>query len=294
MRKPNSLVATVIVVLLDLTLPPLAPDASAGKGGSPEAIRSAIQSGSIDAISAELERAERLVCGGCIAMIKPLVDHQDARVRRVATWWLARHGMQSDLYVQSALRLAQPDSTLARNAADVLGSLRTEKAVAPLGAGLNNPIFNAEARATMALALGRIGEASAIPALKQAMKANEAPVRAAALEGLRALRGPLDPTPAATLLTDADATVRIEAIYTVGAARTRVMELPQGTEIARGLVLLLKSDANSDVRKKAAWALGEIGAPASVAGAQLSSSARYDAEPAVRSLAQAALSRLPR
>jgi hypothetical protein len=31
-------------------------------------------------------------------------------VRQVAAWWLARAGLRSDLFVQMAYRLAQPDS----------------------------------------------------------------------------------------------------------------------------------------------------------------------------------------
>jgi HEAT repeat protein len=48
------------------------------------------------------------------------------------------------------------------------------------------------------------------------------------------------------------------------------------------------------VRKKAAWALGEIGAPAAIAGASLGRAARSDPDPLVRSIAGAALSRLSR
>src|SRR5687768_16016627 len=70
----------------------LSTPAFGGRGGSPEAIRAAIDSGSVDAISAELERAERLVCAACLPMVSPLVDHPDARVRQVASWWLARRG----------------------------------------------------------------------------------------------------------------------------------------------------------------------------------------------------------
>src|SRR4051812_33093577 len=178
--------------------------AFAGRGSSPDAIRSAIASNSVDAISAELERAERLVCAVCVNMVKPLVDHEDARVRRVATWWLSRHGQRSALFIQAAERLGQPDSRLAQHGADVLGSLRAELGVAPLGAALNNPLFDDQARVSMADALGRIGEQSAIPALTEALRAKDAPVRAAAIAALRELRGRLEPAPALPLLTDAD------------------------------------------------------------------------------------------
>ena len=88
------------------------------------------------------------------------------------------------------------------------------------------------------------------------------------------------------LLADSDDGVRIEAIFTVAELRT--------VASAPALVSLLQSDASASVRKRAAWALGEIHAPASVAGAALSEAARSDASPLVRSLAAAALRNLGR
>jgi HEAT repeat protein len=52
------------------------------------------------------------------------------------------------------------------------------------------------------------------------------------------------------------------------------------------------SDSSQVVRKKAAWALGEIGAPAATAGPALQSAAANDPSPLVRSLAKAALTKL--
>jgi HEAT repeat protein len=264
-----------------------------GRGSSPEAIRLAIESSSVDAISAELERSERLLCGSCVAMVRPLVDHQDARVRRVAGWWLARRGLRSELFVDMAYRLAQPDSIKARNAADVLGGLRYPRAVEPLSAALHNPIFAADARVAMAAALGRIGEPSAQPALRKALAAPEAGVRVAALVALRELRGPLDVAPALPLLRDRDQAVRAEALNTVGATRGQLPGTLRSTLVA-ALVDRLLADDSPAVRRKAAWALGEIGAAAEQAGQPLQVASRHDRDPAVRSLAHAALSRLAR
>jgi HEAT repeat protein len=272
---------------------PAAP-ALAGRGSSPEAIRRAIQSNSVDAISAELERAERLLCGACVTMVTPLVDHQDKRVRQVAAWWLSRRGLRSELFVQMAYRLAQPDSRLARNAADVLGSMRHLKAVEPLGAALHNPVFDVEARSAMALALGRIGEPAASPALVAALSAKEAPLRAAALEALRELRGPLDPVPAAALLADPNETVRMEAAYTVAviARLGRTLDARSRDQVTKALIDRLGLDPSASIRRKAAWALGEIGASSSLAGAALRGSAAGDRDLSVRTLAKAAIGRL--
>jgi HEAT repeat protein len=285
----NPVLSLTLALVSALALAPGA--AFAGRGSSPGAIKTAIASGSVDAISAELERSERLVCGGCINDVKPLIDHPDPRVRRVAAWWLSRRGLRSDLFVEMATRLGQPDSRKAEAAADVLGSLRTPKAIEPLGAGLNNPRFDGSARAAMAAALGRIGDAAALPALATGAKDPDPQVRAAALGAVRELRATI---PAAALvehLGDADEAVRVEAIYSLGA--TRGLGLDDTTRAAanRGLADLVKGDVSARVRRKAAWALGEIHGSAALASAALSA-ALDDPDPGVRSLAGAALSKL--
>ena len=268
--------------------------AQSGKGGSAESIQRAIASGSVDAISAELERTERLVCGSCVYMVRPLVDHADSRVRQVAAWWLGRRGFRSELFVQMAERLGQPDSQRARNAADVLGSLRSHQAVVPLGAALNNPLFDPPARAAMAAALGRIGEPAAATPLLQASAATEPVVRAAAVAALRELRGPLDVRPLMVLVADPDAGVRAQAIYTVGATRGQNIAADDLTLLTGVLVNRLREDPLPSVRRKAAWALGEIGAPAGIAGQALQMASTRDGDVAVRSLSVAAFSKLQR
>jgi len=60
------------------------------------------------------------------------------------------------------------------------------------------------------------------------------------------------------------------------------------------LVNALQNDASPVVRKRAAWALGEIHASTTVAGPALQNAAANDASPLVRSLAAAALTSLSR
>lgn len=266
--------------------------AFAGRGSSPGAIQRAIGSGSVESIEAELERSETLVCHACVQMVLPLVDHEDTRVRKVAAWWLSRRGLRSEMSLQMLQRLSQPDSKLARNAADVLGEMRAYKSIKPLGAALNNPIFNDEARAAMAHALGEIGDMEGLSALGDAMKAREPAVRAAATESLRKLRGYNDPTLAVGLLTDSDEKVRVEAIYSVAATRSAAQASPSARDAAEQLSHLVGNDPSDLVRKKAAWALGEIHASASIAGPALERAASQDTNPFVRSLATAALAKL--
>src|SRR5689334_6475161 len=131
----------IVTVLLSLASPALA-----GRGSSPGAIRSAIASGGVDAIQSELERAEHLVCPSCVPMVRPLLDHPDQRVRQVAAWWLGRRGLQNDLYDTMNARLMGSDAIAARNAADVLGSLRMRLAIKPLGALVGDDARDPQAR----------------------------------------------------------------------------------------------------------------------------------------------------
>src|SRR5438045_8929663 len=73
-----------------------------GRGASVRAISTAIASGSTDAIKAELERAETLPCAGCIDLVTPLIDHEDAGVRQVAAWFLVRRGIGRDIQIGRA------------------------------------------------------------------------------------------------------------------------------------------------------------------------------------------------
>ncbi|MEO5769553.1 MAG: HEAT repeat domain-containing protein [Polyangia bacterium] len=262
--------------------------ARAGRGGSPQAIASAVASGSADAIKAELERAEYLVCAACVPYVLPLIDNDDAGIRQVAAWWLARRGTSRQVFRDMLTRLGQPDSVKARNAADVLGEFSNPQAIAALGAALSNPLFDPPARAAMARALGAIRRPAAALPLRNALGDGEPVVRAAALSALRQVQvqgGDFrDAAVATPLLGDSDQEVRVQAIFTVAALRT--------TTAAAGLVQLLRNDPSAAVRKRAAWALGEIHAPVAVAAGALGEAASTDSSPVVRSLATAALGNL--
>ena len=258
--------------------------AYAGTGGSPQAIQQAISANSVDAIKAELERAEFLVCGACVDLVTPLVDHPDARVRQVAAWWLARRAVSRQLQTSMITRLSQSDSTAALNAADVLGELHYVSSIPALGAALSNPIFSGAARAEMAKALGTIGRPAGLQYLTSALSDGEPQVRAASLVALRTIRGNRDGSVAVALVADGDEGVRAQAVTTLGMFKYGAA--------ATALTSALASDPSATVRKKAAWALGEIGAPSSIAGGTLQNAATSDPSPLVRSLARAALTKL--
>ena len=279
-KRGGRLTALAIAAALALAAAP----AHAGHGSSPQAVVSAIASGSADAIKSELERAEYLVCAACVDYVTPLIDSDDASVREVAGWWLVRRGVSRHIFADMLARLGQPDSVKARNAADILASFSFPSAIPALGAALSNPLFTSEARVAMAHALGVIRRPAAAAPLAGVLADADAQVRAAALSALRKVEGFTDGSVATGMLADGDENVRVQAIFTVAQLRTQAA--------VPGLVQVLQSDPSASVRKRAAWALGQMNAPASVAAPALTQASTSDASPFVRSLARAALASL--
>jgi hypothetical protein len=274
-----------VVAFLGISLA-AAGTALAGRGSSPQAVQRAIASGSPDAIKAELERAEHLVCVSCVDMVMPLLDNNNQGIRQVAAWWIARRGVARTVRVQMLTRLGQPDSVAARNAADVLGEFHYVSSIPALSAALSNPTFSSEARAHMAMALGRISRPEVVAPLTGALSVSDGVVQVAAMQALQSIAGLRNGSAVSPLLSDANVDVRAEAATTLGMFH-------DGTS-ADALVTALQNDASPIVRKRAAWALGEIHANTAVAGPALQNAAKNDASPFVRSLAAAALTRLSR
>jgi HEAT repeat protein len=279
----NKTMKLAVVTFLGISLA-AAGSAVAGRGSSPQAVRSAIASGSSDAIKSELERAEHLVCVSCVDMVLPLIDNQDEGIRQVAAWWLARRGVARNVRVDMLNRLGQPDSTLARNAADVLGEFHYVSSIPALSAALSNPVFSSEARAHIAQALGKISRPAVVAPLTAVLSGNDAIVKVASMKALQSIAGLRDGSAVSPLLVDGDVNVRAEAATTLGMFR-------DGSGAA-ALVTALQNDSSPIVRKRAAWALGEMHASSAVAGQALQAAATNDGSPFVRSLATAALTRL--
>ena len=75
----------------------LATPALAGKGGSAGLMSQAIHSGSTDAIIAEVERTEGLMCEDCVQMVTNLTADSRYAVREVAGWWFAKRPALRDM-----------------------------------------------------------------------------------------------------------------------------------------------------------------------------------------------------
>ena len=257
--------------------------AHAGRGSSTSQILSAIRSNNADAIISELERAERLICGACIEPVLALLDHDDYRVREVAAWWVARRpALKAEVHDLSIARLYGEDGTLARNAADALGTFRHPDAIPALSYAAARADLPAEAREAAVRALGTIGHRDAEAAIVSAMGDDAAIVRAAAATAYGELRGLRSGDPLVALVADADTTVRRVAISMIGRHQT--------VSARAALETALASDADALVRRNAAWALGRIGDTASRAA--LEAAVANDTSSIVRSIAEAAISSL--
>lgn len=256
--------------------------AEAGRGGSAARIQNAVATGSVDAIIAELERSERLICDACTPTVLDLLDNDRYELREAAAWWIARRPvLKTQLTERSVADLQGNDSRLARNAADVLGTFRHPQAVAALAAAVVRTDLSAEARMAAARALGTIGHRNANTALTAAMNDSDASVRLAAATSWLMIRKQQSAAPVIGLIDDADATVRAKAAGVVGELRDAAGRAALETALA--------TDADPNVRRNAAWALGRIGDQASRAAL---TAATTDASSLVRSTAKAALAGL--
>jgi hypothetical protein len=257
--------------------------AFAGVGGSNGQIRSAIASGSVDAIIAEVERTEGLMCAECVDTVTALIDHNSYQVREVAAWWFAKRPSLATMMTAQMLDdlSLSNDSRKLRNAADFLGSARAYESMDALGVAMKKTGVTAEARLAMVRALGAMGKKSANPTLSTAMADSDAAVRKQALIAWRDLRGQTDAAPAVALLGDADAGVRAEAATLAGGFKQASAHVA-----LEGLVL---RDADATVRRNAAWALGKI---ADRSSRDALTAASNDASPLVSGVARAALASL--
>ncbi|MCC6999461.1 MAG: HEAT repeat domain-containing protein [Deltaproteobacteria bacterium] len=273
---------TVLAALLATCLSVPAASVWAGTGSSLGKIQQAVDSNSPDAIMAEVERAEKLVCGGCGVILTNLIDHPDYRVREVAAWWIAkRPAMRTRIRNLMVERLTSANGVYARNAADILGAFMHPDAVAPISAALGRADLEPVARVAAVNALAFIGHKVALPTLAAATKDADAQVRRAAVAAIRELREVTVSADARSAISDSDAGVRLEAVQTVGFFKDAA---------ARVALEGALRDGDARVRENAAWALGELGDRAAFTA--LAAARDGDASVVVRGIAAAAIRNL--
>ena len=278
----NQLRFVTFVVAGALALVGVTGTADAGRGGSAERIMNAKATGSVDAIIAEVERAERLTCDRCVPVVMDLLDDDRYEVREVAGWWFARRAkLKVELAARATTDLAGSDSRLARNGADLLGAFMHPGAVSALTAAAGRTSLSADARLAAVRALGMIGHPAGRAGVTTGLGDADASVRLTALDAWPRLRDVSDAAPVVALLTDADARVRAAAAGVIGGERDRSGRA--------GLEAVLAGDADANARRNAAWALGQLGDAASRPAL---TAATTDPSPLVRSTAKAALTAL--
>jgi HEAT repeat protein len=266
---------------LVLALTFVASTAFAGKGGSNAKIVQAINSGSTDAIVAEVERAEGLTCSECVQTITNLTEDNRFAVREVAAWWFAkRPGLAKVMGDQFKQELVSGTSVQARNAADFLGAVVDYTALPSLRQAMARGL-DSQAKLSIVHAVGYMAHLSGNDILVTAMSDQDATVRLAAINAWRDVLGQVSVTPVESKLTDADAKVRAAAATVIGAYadRNAVSTLEQ----------LVVNDTDPFVRRNAAWALGQIGSR-DASGALITAS--NDKSGLVRLVAKASLAQL--
>lgn len=255
--------------------------AYAGKGGSALKIKQAVASTSVDAIIAEVERAEALACDECIQLVTNLTEDSRYEVRAVAAWWFAkRPAMKKMLAEQFEPELLTGTTLKVRNAADFLGRTMSYTALPSLRAAIKRDV-GPEAKLAIVRAVSYLGHRGGNEALTVAMADRDAAVRAEAARAWRDIFDQVDAGPVLALLGDTDAAVRAEAATVVGGMKTLAGRV--------ALEALVVSDASAIVRRNAAWALGKLGQAAS---RDALTRASGDASGLVRLTAKASLGQL--
>ncbi len=265
-----------------LTLCAFAVPSFAGKGGSNAKIVAAVQSGSQDAIIAEVERAEGLVCDDCIQTVTNLTEDNRFAVREVAAWWFAkRPGLAKVMADQFKNDLVSGDALHVRNAADFVGSIVDYTALPALRQAIARPGLTTEAKLSIVHAVGYLAHLDGNGILVTAMSDADPAVRSAAITAWRDVLGQVSVQPVESKLVDGNAKVRAAAATVIGAYVDR--------NALSTLVQLVTTDTDPVVRRNAAWALGQIGSRDASAAL---TTAMNDKSGLVRLVAKASLAEL--
>jgi hypothetical protein len=102
---------------------------------------------------------------GEVEYISAALQHDDSRVRKEALLALAHMGVESAAPLVAS-KLADPDSEVRKSAAMAAGAVRSSRLLEPLLARLDREA-DVEVIESILLALGQIGDASAVPAIEK-------------------------------------------------------------------------------------------------------------------------------
>jgi HEAT repeat protein len=275
MKTMNTFAAVALTLCVAAT-------ANAGKGGSADQIKAAVSSGSTDAIIAEVERTEGLMCAECITTVQNLTTDNRYAVREVAAWWYAK---RPQLAHQMALQMEKDltgDAVHVRNAADFLGGIKELQALPMLRTAMASGNLNSDAKLALVGAARSLAHVGGNPILEAAMTDGDAKVRTAAVDAWReVIHQDGNIAVIEARLADSDSTVRAHAATVAGAKH----DMNARTSLEN----LVVNDADAYVRRNAAYALGKLGSADSRAALTLASG---DPSGLVKNVAKAALSSL--
>ncbi|MFH1480091.1 MAG: HEAT repeat domain-containing protein [Pseudomonadota bacterium] len=181
-----------------------------------------------------------------IEVMKKKDPHLQASVKRVLR----------DLRGKAAgpliLALSNQDSSIRKNAAEVLGVIKSPESVTPLIAALKDTHPEVQSAAGRALiGLGKKGSKGLFDALGD----KDPYVRTIVVKGLGEIKGPLAVEPLISALKDRDPGVRKGVIRALAITRDKRVTVP---------LISATGDEDADVRKTALEALGELKDPRAV------------------------------
>lgn len=212
-----------------------------------------IRSGSPSGIISTLEYGERVECFECFPLVqRAALDSADAEVRQVAAWWLRRRpfGFGAAMVQMKNVLATDSDPVRRARAADAIGVFHDPHGIAALRTALTTDA-EPSVRAAAVRGIGEINVSSGNTLIAGALSDRDVTVRRAALSVVLSANFFRQHDALLPLLADSDAAVRRQSALLLGEFRVEAS--------APALAGILRSDADSNARQAAAWALGRIG-----------------------------------
>lgn len=216
-------------------------------------MENAIRVGSPTLLTSMLEYGERVECHTCVPLLeRGLLEDDDAGLREVAAWWLARRPFGFAAVYRDIRTVLETDADVTRRAraAEALGNFAEPVGVEHLGRAFTTDGAS-EVRVAAIRGIARINAPEGLAYLSMALGDSDPAVQAAALMSLTRVNFFDDYDAIIPLLSHSDATMRRRAATVIGSFRV--------TAAVTALAAVLRGDTDTAARREAAWALGRIG-----------------------------------
>jgi HEAT repeat protein len=214
----------------------------------------AIRTASPSALSSMLEYGERVECHACVPLLEErLLTDDNAEVRSVAAWWLARRpfGFAAVMHEIRGVLASDPDPVRRERAAEAIGNFGDPHGVAHLTTAFHTDTVTA-VRVAAVCGLVAINAPNGLTVISEALGDTSSEVRAAALANVTRINFFSDYDALLPLLADDDAAIRRRAATVLGSLRV-------DSAVVVLAALLRNTAEDAGVRREAAWALGRIG-----------------------------------